>query len=501
MPSASIRLFNPFNLQHSSDQQWHRKVQEVIYYGDSRFRQALADISKSDSRHQLWMQSCLKDELVWEFLLNSFKDCLIMSFQLFIMSYVGIATSLGLVIEVPMVLRSLSVSLAAVPDDDLPIPFDLGLIAMLDSGTNDSEFGRIVKSYALAWWKGTRKPANRGTLAANTLEKCLEQHRRFLLETMGGEPMPEHSIIPIPSLQLPFGAEANVGAVGGSDIGTGNCSQCTVYKSLAADLLNKIKSIKNFVSGMVGMTFNETELIPRRAVGFYSLHEKVLTKELVSESQPVTVKHSLAGTEKGKMSLQVCEDAHKELERLRAMPTGSHKWTWGETLTQDEVRSLRHVSKKRVRSGYNTTVKPGIHDGEWSPQDSAPTTTSTKHHSLLSADPHRPPPPTSLNFPAKFGSSNLQATESGADTQAEISADLGTDLGTDIPNDDVALARAPASTLPPIPQPPKIPVAEKWINMESDNEAERPSPNPPPISPSIAVADTWINMESDEESQ
>lgn len=64
MSSASIRRFNPFDLQHGSDQQWHTKVQEVIYYGDSRFRQALADISKADSRHQLWMQRCLKEELV-----------------------------------------------------------------------------------------------------------------------------------------------------------------------------------------------------------------------------------------------------------------------------------------------------------------------------------------------------------------------------------------------------------------------------------------------------
>ena len=92
-----------------------------------------------------------------------------MSFQLFIMTYVGIATSLGLVIEVLMVLQSLSVSLAAAPNADLPIPFDLGFIAMLDSGNNDSEFNRIVKSYAMAWWKGARKPADGGTLTAKTL--------------------------------------------------------------------------------------------------------------------------------------------------------------------------------------------------------------------------------------------------------------------------------------------------------------------------------------------
>ena len=118
-----------------------------------------------------------------------------MSFQLFIMSYVGIATSLGLVIEVPMVLRSLSVSLVAAPNADLPIPFDLGFIAMLDSGTNNLEFNRIVKSYAMAWWKGAHKPADGGTLTAKNLEKCLEQHHCLLLETMDGKPMPEHPIV------------------------------------------------------------------------------------------------------------------------------------------------------------------------------------------------------------------------------------------------------------------------------------------------------------------
>ena len=152
-----------------------------------------------------------------------------------------------------------------------------------------------------------------------------------------------------------------------------------------------MRSIKSFVSGMAGMTSNETELIPCWALGFYSLHEKVLTKELVSESQSVIVKHRLSGTKKDKMSLQVHEDANKELECLWAMPTASHKWTWGESLTQDKVRSLCHTSKKCVRSRYETSLKPGIHDGEWSSQDSAPTHTG-KHHSLLSAEPTSFPP-------------------------------------------------------------------------------------------------------------
>ena len=192
-----------------------------------------------------------------------------------------------------MVLQSLSVSLVAVPNADLPI------------------------------------------------------HRCLLLETMDGKPIPEHPIIPIPSLQLLVGAvSTNIGMA--PIIRTDICTQCTIYKSLAANLLNEMRSIKNFASGMAGMTSNEMELIPRRALGFYSLHEKVLTKELLSESQPVIVKHRLSGTKKGKMSQQVHDDANKELKHLWAMPMASHKWTWGESLTQDEVRSLRHMSKKHL---------------------------------------------------------------------------------------------------------------------------------------------------------
>ena len=145
---------------------------------------------------------------------------------------------------------------------------------MLNSGTNDSEFGRIVKSYVMDWWKGNWKPTNGGTLTAKNLEKCLKQHHHFLLEAMDGKPVPENPIIPIPSLQL------SIGAIGSSNIATDNFTKYTVYKLLAANLLNEMKSIKKFASGMARTTLNETELVQHQVLGFYSLHEKVLTKEL-----------------------------------------------------------------------------------------------------------------------------------------------------------------------------------------------------------------------------
>jgi hypothetical protein len=59
----SINTFNLFNLQHGA-KQWHRKLQEVIYYGESCFRQALSYISKAEPCHLKWMQQALQNELV-----------------------------------------------------------------------------------------------------------------------------------------------------------------------------------------------------------------------------------------------------------------------------------------------------------------------------------------------------------------------------------------------------------------------------------------------------
>jgi hypothetical protein len=62
---SSIHTFDPFNLQQGSNKEWHVKVQRIIYYGESRFRQAAATmIQTADNRRQRWMQQLLQQELV-----------------------------------------------------------------------------------------------------------------------------------------------------------------------------------------------------------------------------------------------------------------------------------------------------------------------------------------------------------------------------------------------------------------------------------------------------
>jgi len=64
------------------------------------------------------------------------------------MAYAGMATATGQHLEIPIILRSLVTSLSLITKADLPVPFDSAFIALLEVGTSNEEFGRVVKSYA-----------------------------------------------------------------------------------------------------------------------------------------------------------------------------------------------------------------------------------------------------------------------------------------------------------------------------------------------------------------
>jgi hypothetical protein len=64
MFQKSITAFRPFALKNGSKSADQARYQEVIYYGESRFRQALLLISRANYAAQKWMQSNLRAELV-----------------------------------------------------------------------------------------------------------------------------------------------------------------------------------------------------------------------------------------------------------------------------------------------------------------------------------------------------------------------------------------------------------------------------------------------------
>ena len=64
MSNIEITAFNPFALQSGPTTTDQGQEQEIIYYCESRFRQALLSMSKAPAIAQRWMQRCLQIELV-----------------------------------------------------------------------------------------------------------------------------------------------------------------------------------------------------------------------------------------------------------------------------------------------------------------------------------------------------------------------------------------------------------------------------------------------------
>src|SRR3981189_1876527 len=99
---------------------------------------------------------------------------------MYIMSWVGIATTIGLVIEGPILLRSLADSLANVNLDHLPLGFHPSLLAALDDGVATESPSRLVDSYACDWWRHNTEPTAGQTFGTNTLDECLNSYRQYI---------------------------------------------------------------------------------------------------------------------------------------------------------------------------------------------------------------------------------------------------------------------------------------------------------------------------------
>jgi hypothetical protein len=64
MPAQFIHHFNPFALQHGSNLQTHEKVQEILFYVESRFWMILTNLNNADRERQTWTQNLLQQKLV-----------------------------------------------------------------------------------------------------------------------------------------------------------------------------------------------------------------------------------------------------------------------------------------------------------------------------------------------------------------------------------------------------------------------------------------------------
>ncbi|KAF8815247.1 hypothetical protein BYT27DRAFT_7249330 [Phlegmacium glaucopus] len=115
-----------------------------------------------------------------------------------------------------------------------------------------------------------------------------------------------------------------------SDAGAGQCPQCTQYREILGDTLQDLLEVHRFSNSMSTASKNQWNLDMRRASTFNLLHEAAVIKETASPATPPPA--------------SITECAQRELDRLRALPPTSHKWTWGECLTEADGRLTGEVS-------------------------------------------------------------------------------------------------------------------------------------------------------------
>ena len=400
--------------------------------------------------------------------------------KLFVMAYAGMATATGQHLDIPIILRSLVTSLSIIPKADFPVPFDSAFIALLEVGTSDEEFGRVVKTYAAKWWNQKEKPAASALLNETNIHKCLDHHHEQLLKSNEPrkrlEPRDIEVTVPyqIPEF-VPRGGSDGAGfqpvtiQIGSDDPAIETCehcakSNCKVFGQLCATLFGEIQATQRFVSAMAVTSQGEVAVSARRCAGFYRLHERVQEKELLSES--ITVEGTGRGTEIQKTSRRVAEIAAGELERYQGMPS-SAKWTWGETLTKDEVLALKHIRKQDVRTGYGTALPQGILSGEYSATNTSPTTNA--NISTLPGSVKRVPTPTSLLFPSNVGSyglnSDLGASDAAGTELMEEDGDPSDDEEDDAASAAAAMWESVAGSAAV-----SLPAAAEAENQEEDGD-------------------------------
>ena len=297
-----------------------------------------------------------------------------------------------------------------VPNFNLP---DSGFLATLDAGER-----YVVTIFDVQWWSG-RKPRDLTTveiLNASNIEKCIEHYRDQKL--IPGRVIPvgsgagRSSTIDAGAGTKPafaFDTSAAEGrktdtsmagispeGISTESDGDAGCQSCHKYRQVLSDVLQDVVKFQNFASVMSTSSENLFNLGIRRASIFNSLHETAILKESDSIPPPVSAPaiHHIKS---------VFQNATSELNRLKDLPASSYKWTWGETLTTDDVLNLRRIGTHPGRvphNGYDVSLLVGRLDGEFSAGPS--TLLSDKRDLPTTVSSNFTPSSTDLHFPEYF---------------------------------------------------------------------------------------------------
>ena len=311
------------------------------------------------------------------------------------------ALARGYAASIPIIIRSLANSIAFVPDEKyLPYRLDDSVLHTLDAGEHQQ-----VRTYHLQWWSGPMRKdlENVEILGKLTMMKCLEHFNVEKSKTTvlpAGTGAGPSNPTSGPSISLPAGTVAGPSnPTSGPSISTPEynrkgCPSCTQYRQLLSDVLQDVVKFQTFADTMSSTTHNLLNVGIRRASTFNQLHEAAILKETERIPAPAKAKvaHRIA---------EVHRKASSDLKRLQELPVSSYKWTWGETLTEDDVLGLRRIGTRPGRvphSGYDISLAEG-RQGREDSEGANTVESSLGKHDEMPAEANIAPPSTDLHLP------------------------------------------------------------------------------------------------------
>jgi hypothetical protein len=334
--------------------------------------------------------------------------------KLFIMSYVGIATTLGQPVEIPIILRSLADSIALLHENDkLPL-FNPSLLATLDVGKDGKS--QVVKNYAHSWWT-SRKPRDLNDvslLGPSTVESCIEHYRKQCANAKQSSANPKSSSTAgadaknasaaEAGFQLPASAGLYASISSYANISPNasaryarQCRNCKIYCQQLSDVLLDMLKFRNYASAMSTSSLALLNLGLRKTSIFHLLHQAAISKETAGIPNPAP---------RPKVH-NISESPPKASPELSVLPASSYKWTWGETLSKEEVLALRRTGTrpgKASHSGYDVDMAEGRMSGQYSSGNPTHLTSNGLNEDVPGDTSFVPK--TNLSFPTFFSNYN-----------------------------------------------------------------------------------------------
>ena len=160
--------------------------------------------------------------------------------QDFVMSYIGMATAIGHMVDIPVVIRALASKVHRGVLHKTWISWDWPFLLALDQGDDEDDLAAVASSYHNQWWTGEGPVPDDQVLCLGNIQEFLDHHWRVT------------GIKEILPRSLVKGAETWAHYLGGwgppgKEL---KCEKCSMYRSIAIAVHSRWLDMRHHAEGL-----------------------------------------------------------------------------------------------------------------------------------------------------------------------------------------------------------------------------------------------------------